>query len=312
MTLRNASDTLSKAVVGSVAQWRAVGVTQNQLRSLVRNGDLVQVRYGAYATRQATTAAGSDPRRTHALQLGAVRARVGADVVGSHQSAAVIHGIDLLRQPPDGLVTLTCLPSRRRRNRPTAGLLFYTAELPDEHVTRTYGTKVSTPARTVIDLARTLPFMEAVVVADAALHAGMTTKAELASVCDFCARWPGIDLARRVVAFSDGLAESVLESCARVMFDAFGLEQPEIQVIIRGPGFSFRADFCWEKYKTVVEADGLAKYTGRDDLLAQFRRDRLLREAGYKVVHFTWRELFDSPATVIARIRNAQDHPTAY
>jgi hypothetical protein len=114
------------------------------------------------------------------------------------------------------------------------------------------------------------------------------------------------------VAFSDELAESVLESCARVTFDAFGLEPPELQVTVCGPGFVYRADFCWEPHKTIAEADGLAKYASAQDMLAQFRRDRLLRDAGYKVVHFTWRELFETPAEVIGRVRKAQAGPTPY
>jgi hypothetical protein len=312
VTLRNVPDTVSKAIVGTPAQWRAAGVTAAQLRSLTRHGDLVQVRRGVYATRKAVTAAADDPRRAIALQVSAIRASVGRQVVGSHGSAALIHGFGLLNQPSRELVTLTCPRQRRSRSRTTAGVLFHAAELPQTHVTRAYGTRVTTPARTVIDLARTLPFMEAVVVADSALHTGTTTRAELAGVCDACARWPGITRARDAVAFSNGLAESVLESCARVIFDSFGLEPPEIQVIIRGPGYTFRTDFLWEKSRTVVEADGLSKYTSQEDLRAQFRRDRLLRDAGYQVVHFTWRELFEAPATVIARIRGALDHPTPY
>jgi hypothetical protein len=50
---------------------------------------------------------------------------------------------------------------------------------------------------------------------------------------------------------------------------------------------------------------GLIKYNDRNDLIAQFERDRLLRDAGYKVIHFTWRELFETPEVVIARIRQA-------
>jgi hypothetical protein len=38
---------------------------------------------------------------------------------------------------------------------------------------------------------------------------------------------------------------------------------------------------------------------------AQIRRDIRLREAGYKVAHFTWAELFGEPARVIARFRDA-------
>jgi hypothetical protein len=224
----------------------------------------------------------------------------------------LIHGLDLLKRPTAEIVTLTCQPSTRRRSRAAAGILFYAAELPAEHVTREYGTKVTTAARTVVDLARTLPFMEALVVADSALHLGKTTRQELEQVADACGRWPRIGQARHVLEFSNGLAESAFESCARATFDRLGLEPPEIQVPVRGPGFAFRVDFCWAASKTIAEADGLAKYADRDDLLDQFRRDRLLRDAGYKVVHFTWRELFETPERVVARIRAAMSAATPY
>ena len=40
-------------------------------------------------------------------------------------------------------------------------------------------------------------------------------------------------------------------------------------------------------------------------------RDIRLRDAGYKVVHFTWSELFGTPERVIARIRAAFAAPTS-
>jgi Protein of unknown function (DUF559) len=209
-------------------------------------------------------------------------------------------------------VTVTCPPPRRSRSRQTAGILFRNADLPSDHVTREYGIPVTSAARTVVDLARTVPFIEAVVVADSALRARKTTKEELLRVCDACARWHGIARARHVAGFSDGLSESVLESCARVVFDKYGLAVPALQVTIRGPGFVYRVDFCWAARKTIAEADGLAKYTGREDMLAQFRRDRVLRDAGYKVVHFTWRELFESPDMVVDRIGKALAAPVPF
>ena len=39
--------------------------------------------------------------------------------------------------------------------------------------------------------------------------------------------------------------------------------------------------------------------------IAELKRDRLLREAGFEVVHFTWKELFAEPDRVAARIRAA-------
>jgi hypothetical protein len=280
-----------------------MGVTVSRMRSLVHSGDLVRVRYGVYATRQAVISTEGDPRRTHALQVAATVAAVGRDTAASHQSAAVIHGIELLTHPR--LVTLTRPPSRRGSRRRSDGILFHAAEVPAEHMTRLFGIRVTTAPRTVVDLARTSPFMAAVVAADSALRARMTTRAELEAMCEACGQWPGVRKARQVAAFSDSRAESVLESCARVVFRELGLEPPELQVTVCCDGSVFRVDFLWAQHRTIAEADGLAKYASRDDILAQFRRDRLLRDAGYKVVHFTWRELFESPELVVARIRAA-------
>jgi hypothetical protein len=75
--------------------------------------------------------------------------------------------------------------------------------------------RITSVARTVVDLARTSSFRSGVVVADSALRGQQTTKDELRSVLAACARWPGIRQARLVVEFSDGLAESALESISR-------------------------------------------------------------------------------------------------
>jgi hypothetical protein len=298
------SDVLNAAGIGTVDYWRGVGVTKAQMRTLLRSGQLVAVRRGVYATRLAVASGEADPARGHALQVSAIRMAVGRDAVASHQSAALIHGLSLLKTVPAGTVTMTRPPRARSRSRPAAGVVFHAAELPSAHVTRLYGTQVTAVARTVVDLARSLPFLDGVVVADSALH-GWPVGAELGQVLGACQGWPGIAQARRVVEFGNGRAESVLESAARVVFDARGLAAPELQVVIRGTGFTFRVDFLWAAHRTVVEADGLTKYSSRDDILAQFRRDRLLRDAGYKVVHFTWRELFETPEVVIKRIRTA-------
>ena len=236
---------------------------------------------------------------------------VGRDAVASHHSAALVYGINLLNQPAD-TVTLTRPPAKRTSRLRSEGVVFHAAELPAGHVTSRYGLLVTTVPRTVIDLARTTPFREAVVAADSALQAELTTKGELLAVAEVCHRWPGIQQARRVIEFSDEGAGSVLESCARVAFAEAGLEPPELQVTIHGPDWSYRVDLCWPKRRVIAEADGLAKYNTRNDLARQFERDRLLRDAGYQVIHFTWHELIDTPEVVIGRIRAAITARTGY
>ena len=311
MTQGDIPDAVRKSQVATVAGWREAGITENGLKALVRSGSLVRVRRGVYATRPAIDYAAVNPRRGHALRVAAVGSAVGRDAVASHHSAALVHGIDLLNQPAD-TVTMTRPPAKRTSRRRSDGIIFHAAELPADHVTSRYGLLVTTVPRTVIDLARTTPFPEAVVAADAALRAELTTKGQLLTIAEVCHRWPGIQQARRVIEFSDERAESALESCARLAFAEAGLEPPELQVTIHGPDWSYRVDLCWPKHRVIAEADGLAKYNSRSDLARQFERDRVLRDAGYQVIHFTWHELMRTPEVVMSRIRAAIAGRTAF
>ena len=297
----------------SARQWRARGISPPRLRSLIRSGELVRMRQGVYATKRAADWAGADPVRAHALKVLATMATAGGaaaaggNAVASYHSAALLHRLSLLTSPPADTVTLT-LPSAKKWNRAQPGdVVFHASDLPKEHVTRLYNVPVTTVARTVADLARTLPFMDAVVVADSALNQEKTSKPEILQVLKNSKGWPGVRHARRALEFADERAESPLESAARVVFAEAGLDPPELQVTIHGERaqFAARVDFLWRAQKVIAEADGLVKYNDRKDLLDERERDHQLREAGYIAVHFTWRELFRTPEEVIARLRNA-------
>jgi hypothetical protein len=256
--------------------------------------------------------AANDPVRSHVLSVLAARAVVGRDAVASHHSAAVLHRLSLISEQPPSTVTLTLPPPRRWNRADPADVVFHAAELPQQHVIQLYKLPVTAVARTVVDLARRLPFREAVVVADDALSQEKNTKHELRKVPGTCARWPGAKQARKVIDFADERADSPLESVARVVIAEAGLPPPELQATIHGPDFAFRVDFLWKDQKVVLEGDGLLKYNHGNDLIKQFTRDRLLRDAGYQVVHFTWRELFSTPHVVIDRIRKAFAAATPY
>jgi hypothetical protein len=310
--------------VGTTAQWAAAGISPKRLRTMVRHGELIRQRHGTYATAQAVAAAGEDKAHQHALDVRAVLAATSArGVVASHESAALMHSLPLLKEPGSGVVSLTC-PAGLHAGRSASGVRFHAAGLPPGHLATKGGVPVTTIARTVIDLARTLPFMDAVVVADAAIRR-RTGKSQLRDVLTACGGWPGADRARRVVDFGNGLAGSPLESCARVAFDAFGLPPPELQAeIIGGTAFlpdgrvriseyhEYKVDFLWKQYKTAAETDGLMKYGNPQAAIDELKRDRLIREAGYKLVHITWQELLEHPERVIERILTAFQATSAY
>lgn len=320
MTRNAVPDVVSRNTVKSASQWRAKGISPPLLRSLVRSGQLIRMRQGVYATKGALDWAGADPVRAHVLNVMAAMASAGggggraggANSVASYHSAALLHHLSLLTAPPTDTVTLT-LPRKWNRAKP-ADVVFHASELPKEHVTRLYNLPLTTVARTVADLARTLPFTDAVVVADSALNQEKATKPELLQALERQGKgWPGVRQARRAIEFADERAESPLESAARVVFAEAGLEPPELQVTIHGERgrehqhepFSALVDFFWRERKVIAEADGLVKYNDRKDLLNERERDHQLREAGYVVVHFTWKELFQTPEAMVARIRTA-------
>jgi hypothetical protein len=200
-------------------------------------------------------------------------------------------------------VTLTKPPGRNRSSR--AGAKIHSAQLPASHVTIKYGVPVTTAARTVIDLARKLDFRAGVVTADSALHQKLVTPAELQEVIAACQRWHWIARAANVVAFADGLAESVLESLARVVFRECGLPPPELQVWIGGAEVVGRVDFLWRQFRTVAEVDGRMKYSDPSRAVKQLDRDRQLRDAGYEVVHFGWQHITENRGYVNSTLRKA-------
>ena len=205
---------------------------------------------------------------------------------------------------PDPEITRAPGDRGGRKGRP--GVLVHIANLPGDHVVSYRGVPLTSVPRTVIDLARALPFGEGVAVADSALHAGLTSKAALAAVIADCPRWPGLQRAREVTAFSDARSESVLESLSRAAFRQAGLPPPDLQVWVGDDGEIIgRADFLWRPYRTIGEADGAFKYQTPARARAQLERDARLRAAGYEVVHFTWAQITRVPAQVVDSIRVA-------
>lgn len=315
------------AGVSSTRQLRAAGLSPRRIRRLVREGALRPVLYGVYASgaaaapltgdgatatrdRRGSQAAQAgrapDPSASHLLKVAAALVVTGSRSVGSHHSAAQVHHLSLVRSRAAELVHVTKSPADRGSRTGRPGIRVHQAALPAEHVTSCQGVPVTSVPRTVVDLARTLPFVAGVAVADSALRDKKATRGELEAVLAQCPRWPGIQRARRVISFADPLAESVLESISRAVFHQHGLPSPELQVWVGDEDeIAGRVDFLWRRHRTIAEADGAVKYDRPAQAMAQLNRDARLRAAGFEVVHFTWPEITRVPAQVVAAIRTA-------
>jgi predicted transcriptional regulator of viral defense system len=295
---------LQSAGVFTRADLLTAGVERARIDTALRNGRLVQLSRGVYARADAAKKARREAGGEYRLQVAGALAAAGTDVVVSHQSAAVLLAIDLLDQGGRE-VTMTGPGDRGWHGR--TGTHRYAIAMPADHVTTAFGFPVTTAARTVIDLARTLEFRAGVVAADSALLKKLTTKADLRSVVAALPRRPGIARAAEVVEFADGRAESPLESIGRAGFRDCGLPPPELQIQL-GSAYEpiARVDFYWKQYRTAAEADGAMKYDSDPGLARrQLRRDHLLRAEGYEIVHFTWQDINFSPELVVSWIREA-------
>ena len=284
----------------------AQGWSDDELDRRQRRGELTRIRPGAYAPPPGS----ADPALRHRLQITATLAALRRPAVVSHQSAAVLHGL-LLWGVPLGRVHVT----RRPPASSEVGRLLrcHVARLADDDVVSVDGVAVTSPLRTAVDLARTLPFESAVALLDAALYRRRLSHGELTARAADLGRMPGARAAARAVQFSDGRSESVGESRSRVLLHRIGLSPSTLQLEIDTPVSVAvgRTDFAWEAERVVGEFDGRVKY-GRllrpgqdpgDAVFEEKRREDAIRDEDWGVVRWTWSEL--TPHVLGPRVHRA-------
>jgi very-short-patch-repair endonuclease len=238
--------------------------------------------------------------------VAAARLVMPVDAVLWGLSATTEHGVDVRREDDlDVHVAFTRSVPRRRDQLKLRELTL----LPDE-VVRIGRWLVTSASRTAYDCARWLPLVEAVVVVDALLHAGLTTPDEIAAVV---ARHRGERWIRRVpvvLSLADGRSESPMESRLRLLLVRAGLIgiEPQYSVYTGGGAFVGRLDLAYVGAKVAVEYDGAWHWAQRrkDDL----RRDAI-RALGWTVIVVSADDYYNDPQGVIRRVAAALDRAAA-
>jgi hypothetical protein len=275
------------------AEALAAGYSHAEIVARLRRGTWLTIRRGVYAAAECST--------TDRARMAAALAVLPRTSALSHRSAAVLHGLPLVgTETPVAEVTVPGAAGRRRRD-----LVVHGRSLPTDHVEHKFGMRVTTLARTAVDLARQLPFHASVTVADAALRAGAAPDVLHQLVTELVG--PFSRRARRALAFADGRAESPGESLSRVAIASHGLPVPELQVPVANGGGAViaRVDFLWRRERTIGEFDGKLKYASPDVLWAEKRREDALRALGFTVVRWVWQDVWSDFATTAARLRAA-------
>ena len=280
----------------------AAGYSDSELRGRVRSGQWSRMSYNSYVEPRGTPADETTWERAlrlHRLNIRMAIERLG-DVVVSHQSAAVLHG---LPQWGTDLTKVHFTRPAAGRDRTGRAIRVHRSPVAADEVAFVDGLPVTSVERAILETTCTTSYEVGVVLSDAALRVGSTTPDKLAAVVRRHRHWPGSPAARAAVRFANGLSESVGESRLRVLMANHALPAPELQVEIRDDlgDLIGRVDFLLLG-RQIVEFDGAAKYSGNPDaVLAEKWREDRLREAGYGVTRVGWSHL-DHPQATAQRL----------
>jgi hypothetical protein len=276
------------------AELLAEGWSPAELARLGRSGEVQRIRRGAYECAPARSA---ERREQHRRLIQATLRQTSVDSAISHMSAAVLHQLPIWNDQL-GKVHITRNQSGGGKVRRYVHL--HAAPLPEIDVCEIQGQRVTTLARTVFDLLRTLTMERSVSIGDAAFRLGLTLE-DLAEVAGRCIGWRGMLRARRVMNLLDARSESAGESYSRVFLDRIGIPTPIPQYEVWQHGVLVgRADFGWKEFRTLGEFDGKEQYgrllkpgqTAADAVFQEKRREDALRDLGWQIVRWIWEDLY--------------------
>lgn len=234
------------------------GLAAHTVDELVRHGRWVAVRRGVYTTADRWAALDEWTGRPLA-QAWAASLNMSQPHVLSHESAALAHGMAILR-PPAWTAHITRFGVQGTRLR--HGVCHHLAPFEPDQIVDVAGIPTLDPARTALDIARHhgmgLGAMRyAVVACDAALRVGATRR-DLERALRAMRSWAHVTVAREAVALADAGAESPAESLARLLVGDLGLGPVETQFGLRDGRRTAYADLRIGRH--LVEVDGRVKY----------------------------------------------------
>jgi very-short-patch-repair endonuclease len=279
------------------AQLLDLGLHSQAITHRIASGRLHRVRRGVYAV-------GRPQLTRHGRWMAAVLA-CGPHSVLSHGSAAELWEIGSERR---GVIEVS-VPARLGRRR--SGIAAHRrAALGAEDVTRHRGIPVTTPVRTLVDLAARLGrgrLERAIREADAR---GLVDPETLRAALGDLRGQRGVaalreTLDRRTFVLTDSELERRFLPIAR----RAGLPAPETQRMVNG----FRVDFYWPELGLIVETDGLRYHRTPAQQAADRVRDQAHTAAGLTPLRFTHAQIRYEPgqagatlAAVARRLRRAR------
>jgi uncharacterized protein DUF559 len=194
-----------------------------------------------------------------------------------------------------------------RPRRARSGVRVHSSALRDDEVTRHRGIPVTTPARTLLDLAAVLTRQQLERAVDRAEVRRLASPTSLDALLTRHATRHGTAHLRAILAagrIGATVTRSRLEDEFIPVLDAHRLPRPQTNASIEVPGYKrIEPDAMWRDERVIVELDGFDTHGTRGAFEDDRARDAALQAAGWRTMRFTWRQLESEPDAIVARLR---------
>lgn len=213
-------------------------------------------------------------------------------------SASALHGARWI----DPSRPAEIIDTNRRK---ASGVRVWEERIEPDEITVVNGMRVTTAARTALDLGRRCRLSEAVAAIDALARATELKMADLELVVDRNRGRPGIKAARAAIELVDSGAQSPRETWLRLLLISAGFPRPQTQIPVCNEWGVVEAylDMGWEDIKVAVEYDGDHHRSSRSQYVRDIRRLDMLERHGWIVVRVIAE---DRPDDIIRRVARAR------
>lgn len=187
--------------------------------------------------------------------------------------------------------------------RPTRGIVTWADAIEDDEICSIGEIRLTTPARTAVDLACKFPEDTAVAAIDALARAAHLKVADIEQAAERHTGRKGIRQARATIALVDPGAESPQETWLRLLVIRAGYPRPQTQYPVYNEYGALigDVDLAWPELKIALEYEG-RHHTDPEQLRKDIQRVDAMVETGWIVIRVTSRE---EAANALGRIAKA-------
>lgn len=267
------------------------GLDGKMVATRARRGHLHLVFRGVYA-------AGHDALTLTGRFMAAVLACGDGAVLSDYAAAAHLG----LRAWDDRRLDVTVT---RAGGRKINGIRVHRRALDPRDVRTHDGIRVTTPARTILDVAATMPSAGLRRMVRQAQAERRVNVRQLLEVLSRHRGHRGAAKLRAVIVDGPAPTRSILEDHMLDLIASAGIERPEINSRLDVDGRRIEPDMLWRRQRVVVECDGRRWHSSSLARAHDGARQALLEAHGYRVLRITWEQVVNHPQQTIARVRTA-------